>query len=113
MSSWKDLYSEVKRRKMEALDKKDVVKAVEKHGKILAIEGRYEHPRKVIDHMYAAKHITIRPRDIIKHNLSDYDVVLIGCPGDKIPHSAFFVSLAVIFCHFACCISLITPSKKG
>jgi hypothetical protein len=29
MSSWKDLYSEVKKRKMEALDKKDVVKAVE------------------------------------------------------------------------------------
>jgi len=89
MSSWKDLYSEVKKRKMEALDKKDVVKAVEKHGKILAIEGRYEHPRKVIDHMYAAKHITIRPTEIMKHNLSDYDVVLIGCPGDKIPHSAF------------------------
>ncbi|GAG76772.1 unnamed protein product, partial [marine sediment metagenome] len=89
MSSWKDLYSEVKRRKMEALDKKDVVKAVEKHGKILAVEGRYEHPRKVIDHMYAAKHITIKPNDIMKHNLSDYDVVLIGCPGDKIPHSAF------------------------
>ncbi|MHA1486273.1 MAG: PHD finger domain-containing protein [Promethearchaeota archaeon] len=89
MSSWKDLYSEVKRRKMEALDKKDVVKAVEKHGRILAVEGRYEHPRKVIDHMYAAKHITIKPNDIMKHNLSDYDVVLIGCPGDKIPHSAF------------------------
>jgi len=78
MSSWKDLYSEVKQRKMEALDKKDVVKAVEKHGRILAVEGRYEKPKKVIDHMYA-----------MKYNLSDYDVVLIGCPGDKIPHSAF------------------------
>ena len=89
MSSWKDLYSEVKQRKMEALDKKDVVKAVEKHGKILAVEGRYEKPKKVIDHMYAAKHITIKPTDIMKYNLSDYDVVLIGCPGDKIPHSAF------------------------
>ncbi len=40
MSSEKDLYSEVKRRKMEALGKKDVVKAVEKHGRILAVEGR-------------------------------------------------------------------------
>ena len=39
--SWKDLYSEVKKRKMEALDKKEVVQAVEKHGKILAISGRY------------------------------------------------------------------------
>ena len=89
MSSWKDLYSEVKRRKMEALNKKDVVKAVEKHGKILAVEGRFEKPEKVINHMYAAKALTINPKDILKHNLNDYDVVLIGCPGDKIPHSAF------------------------
>jgi len=89
MSSWKDLYSEVKRRKMEALDKKDVVKAVESHGKILAVEGRYEKPKKVVDHMYAAVHETIRPKDFMKRNLSDYDVVLIGCPGDQIPHSAY------------------------
>lgn len=89
MSSWKDLYSEVKARKMEALNKKDVVEAVEKHGRILAVEGRFEKPKKVIDHMYAATHLTIRPTEIMKYNLTDYDVVLIGCPGDKIPHSAF------------------------
>jgi hypothetical protein len=98
MSSWKDLYSEVKRRKMEALNKKDIVEAVEKHGKILAIEGRFEKPEKVIKHMYAAKKLTIKPKEILKHNLKEYDLVLIGCPGDKIPHSAFpkiseFVSL--------------------
>ncbi|NHJ23009.1 MAG: hypothetical protein EAX89_00435 [Candidatus Lokiarchaeota archaeon] len=88
MSSWKDLYSEVKKRKMEALNKKDVVEAVEKHGKILAIEGRYEKPKKVVDHMYAAKHETIKPTEIMKYNLGDFDVVLIGCPGDQIPSSA-------------------------
>jgi len=87
--SWKDLYSEVKQRKMEALNKKEVVKAVEKHGKILAVEGRFEKPKKVIDHMYAAEHLTISPKDIMKYNLVNYDVVLIGCPGDKIPHSAY------------------------
>lgn len=89
MSSWKDLYSEVKQRKMEALNKKDVVKAVEKHGKILAVEGRYEKPKKIIDHMYAAIRETIKPKQIMKYNLNDYDVVLIGCPGDDIPHSAY------------------------
>ena len=89
MSSWKDLYSEVKKRKMEALDKKEVVNAVEKYGKILAVKGRYEKPEKVVDHMYAAKHDTIRPHDIMKYNLNDYDVVLIGCPGDEIPHSGY------------------------
>lgn len=89
MSSWKDLYSEVKQRKMEALNKKDVVKAVEEHGKILAVEGRYEKPKKIIEHMYAAAHETIKPKQIMKYNLKDYDVVLIGCPGDGVPHSAY------------------------
>ena len=89
MSSWKDLYSEVKRRKMEALDKREVVKAVEEHGKILAVEGRYEKPKKIIDHIYAATHLTIKPKSIVKYDLKDYDVVLIGCPGDGIPHSAY------------------------
>ena len=80
MSSWKDLYSEVKRRKMEALDKKDVVKAVESHGKILAVEGRYEKPEKVVNHMYASVHETIKPKHFMKKNLNDYDVVLIDAP---------------------------------
>ncbi|HEC37891.1 MAG TPA: hypothetical protein ENI29_06615, partial [bacterium] len=52
--SFKDIYSEVKKRKMEALNKKDVVKAVEKHGKILAVRGRYEKPKKIVEHMYAS-----------------------------------------------------------
>ncbi len=87
--SWKDLYSEVKKRKMEALDKKDVVKAVEKHGKILAVNGRYEKPKKVIDHMYASLKKVIREKEIMKESLSQYDVVLIGCPGSDIPHAAY------------------------
>jgi hypothetical protein len=88
MSSWKDLYSEVKKRKLEALNKKDVVKAVEQHGKILAINGRFEKPKKVIDHMYASVKKVIKPEDILKIDLNRYDVVLIGCPGDKIPSAA-------------------------
>ena len=88
MSSWKDLYSEVKKRKLEALNKKDVVKAVEQHGKILAINGRFEKPKKVIDHMYASVKKVIKPEDVLKIDLNRYDVVLIGCPGDKIPSAA-------------------------
>ncbi|MBY8982959.1 MAG: hypothetical protein KGD57_08425, partial [Candidatus Lokiarchaeota archaeon] len=60
MSDWKNLYSEVRKRKIEALNKKDVVKAVEKHGRILAIEGEYEKPEKVIDHMYAAEKLFLK-----------------------------------------------------
>jgi hypothetical protein len=86
--SWKDLYSEVKKRKMEALNKKDVVEAVEKHGKILAIDGKYEKPKKVIEHMYASTKKVIKENEIMKINLSLYDVVLIGCPGSDIPYSA-------------------------
>ena len=87
--SWKDLYSEVKKRKMEALNKKDVVQAVEKHGKILAVNGRYEKPKKVIEHMYASLKNVIREKEIMKEDLARYDVVLIGCPGSDIPHAAY------------------------
>jgi len=87
--SLKDIYSEVKKRKMEALNKKDVVKAVEKHGKILAISGRYEKPKKVVEHMYASVKKVVKEREIMKENLSQYDVVLIGCPGSDIPHAAY------------------------
>ena len=87
--SLKDIYSEVKKRKMEALNKKDVVEAVEKHGKILAISGRYEKPKKVIEHMYASVKNVVKEREIMKENLSQYDVVLIGCPGSDIPKAAY------------------------
>jgi hypothetical protein len=86
--SWKDLYSEVKKRKMEALNKKDVVQAVEKHGKILAVSGRYEKPKKVIEHMYASLKKIIREKEIMKENLSQYDVVLVGCPGSDLPYAS-------------------------
>ncbi|MHA2009410.1 MAG: hypothetical protein ACXABO_18895 [Promethearchaeota archaeon] len=86
--SLKDIYSEVKKRKMEALDKKDVVKAVEKHGKILAVNGRYEKPKKIIEHMYASLKKVVNDKVIMKENLTQYDVVLIGCPGNGIPFAA-------------------------
>ncbi len=86
--SWKDLYSEVKKRKMETLNKKDVVKAVERHGKILAVNGRFEKPKKVIEHSYAAVKKVIKEKEILKENLSDYDVILIGCPGSDISPEA-------------------------
>jgi len=86
--SWKDLYSEVKKRKMEALNKKDVVQAVEKHGKILAVSGKYEKPKKVIEHMYASLKKVIREKEIMREDLSQYDVILIGCPGSDIPNAS-------------------------
>lgn len=47
MSDWKDLYSEVKKRKESALNKKDVVNAVEKYGKILAIKEDLKNLKKL------------------------------------------------------------------
>ncbi len=72
---------------MEALNKKDVVNAVEKHGKILAVEGRFEKPKKIISHMYAYEKRVVKPEDLMNIDLNQYDVVLIGCPGDKISGS--------------------------
>jgi hypothetical protein len=97
--SWKDLYSEVKKRKMEALNKKDIVKAVEKHGKILAIEGKFEKPEEIIKNMYVSEYKIIKYEkkekyknrminEILNVDFNLYDVVLIGCPGDEIPFSA-------------------------
>ena len=80
--SFKDIYSEVKRRKMEALNKRDVVQAVERHGKILAIDGDFEKPKKVVPHLYGFEKKVIKPKDILKIDLNLYDVVLIGCPGN-------------------------------
>jgi hypothetical protein len=84
---WKNLYSEVKNRKMQALGKQEIVKAVEKHGKILAIKGKYEKPEKCIGNCYASVKEIIRPEDVPKQTLSLYDVVLVGCPGSEIPKS--------------------------
>lgn len=85
--NWKDLYSEVKAKKMAALGKQDVVKAVEKHGKILGIRGKYEKPEKVLKYCYANVKDVIKPEQVPKTNLSKYDVVLVGCPGSEIPKS--------------------------
>ncbi|MHA1728440.1 MAG: hypothetical protein ACTSWY_06875 [Promethearchaeota archaeon] len=82
--SEKSLYSEVKKRKMAALGKKDLVKAVEKHGKILAIRGKYEKPENVIKYSYASVKDFINPERAHKKDLSRYDLVMVGCPGNKI-----------------------------
>ncbi|MFW9826882.1 MAG: hypothetical protein ACFFEY_04590 [Candidatus Thorarchaeota archaeon] len=87
--SWKDLYSEVKKRKMEALNKKEIVQAVEKHGKILAVNGRYEKPKKIIEYIYASYKKIIREKEIMKEDLYQYDVILIGCPGSDLPHASY------------------------
>ncbi|MFO7796595.1 MAG: PHD finger domain-containing protein [Promethearchaeati archaeon] len=93
MGDWKDLYSEVRKRKMEALNKKDVVEAVEKHGKILAIEGEYEKPDKIIEHIYAAEKQFVKKKNINKEirklDFDRFDVVLIGCSGRSIPAAAY------------------------
>ncbi|NMC05253.1 MAG: hypothetical protein GYA24_08585 [Candidatus Lokiarchaeota archaeon] len=83
--SEKDLYSEVKRRKMEALGKASIVKAVEQKGKVLSIKGQYDQPDKVMNYCYAAVKDTINPNQFNKVNLSNYDLVVIGCPGNEIP----------------------------
>jgi hypothetical protein len=83
--SEKDLYSEVKKRKMEALGKASIVKAVEQKGKVLSIKGQYDQPDKVMNYCYAAVKDTIGPNQFNKANISNYDLIVIGCPGNEIP----------------------------
>jgi len=81
------LYSEIKARKMKALGKESIVKAVEHDGKLLVIRGKYDKPETVLKHAYAAVKDVIRPEDVPKYSgrLKDYDLVVIGCPGTEIP----------------------------
>lgn len=87
MSEFKDLYSEIKARKMKALGKENIVKAVEHDGKLLVIRGKYDKPETVLKFAYCAVKDVIRPEDVPKYNgkLKDYDLVVIGCPGTEIP----------------------------
>jgi hypothetical protein len=89
LSEWKGLYDEIKQRKMSQSAKANIVKKVEKAGKLLAIEGKYEKPQTVVKHCYAAVKDIIKPEQAAKKVYSDYDVVLLGCPGTEIPKAAF------------------------
>ncbi|TXT54983.1 MAG: hypothetical protein BAJALOKI2v1_720008 [Promethearchaeota archaeon] len=93
MGDYKDLYSEVRKRKLEALNKKEIVKAVEKHGKILAFEGEYEKPKDVIGNMYASERKMIKRKKIEKKiweiDFNRFDLILIGCSGKTIPTAAY------------------------
>mgnify|MGYP006289981759 CR=1 FL=1 len=88
--SYKDLYSEVKKRKMEALNKKDVVKAVEKHGKMLFIDGKFEKAKKIYKEIYGNHDLIKRKNlsDVVATDFSKYDVVLVGRPGNNVPTAA-------------------------
>ena len=52
---WDQLYSEVKRRKMTALNKLKEVKAVEKHGGLIVIDGVHEKAEEIFELIYAKK----------------------------------------------------------
>ncbi|OLS14936.1 MAG: hypothetical protein RBG13Loki_1436, partial [Promethearchaeota archaeon CR_4] len=85
---WKDLYGEIKARKMQQSAKANIVKKVEKSGRLLFVEGKYEKST-VVSKVYAATRDVIRPTQAAKKVLSEYDLVVIGCPGTEIPKAAF------------------------
>jgi len=85
---WKDLYGEIKARKLSQSAKANIVKKVEKSGKLLFILGKYEKST-VVDKIYAAQRDVCKPEHAAKKILSEYDVVVIGCPGTEIPKAAF------------------------
>jgi len=72
---------------MESLGKANIVKAVEKNGKILSIKGEYDQPDKVMAYTYAAVKDATDPQHINKMDLTKYDLVVIGCSGKDIPAS--------------------------
>ena len=92
MSDWQDLYSEVKRRKLQAQNKKKIVKAVEKHGGLLILEGKYEKAHEIFDYIYAKDKKILEGDEISKildWDLNKYNLIIIGCPGLDVPTKAF------------------------
>lgn len=92
MSEWETLYSEVRRRKIEALNKKKVVKAVEKIGGFLVLEGKYEKASLIFQYIYAKNKKILEGKQInqiLDLDLMQYDLILIGCPGLDVPIEAY------------------------
>ncbi|MHA1147773.1 MAG: hypothetical protein ACTSR8_05970 [Promethearchaeota archaeon] len=92
MSEWENLYSEVRKRKLEALNKKKVVKKVEKTGGFLALDGKYEKTSLIFQYIYAKNKKILEGKQIeriLDWDLTQYDLILIGCPGLDVPREAY------------------------
>ena len=87
------LYSEVRRRKITALNKVHAVTAVEKHAGLLVFDGVHEKADQIFDFIYANKKKIVEDRveigKTINEGLDQYNMIIIGCPGSNIPEEAF------------------------
>ena len=84
MDNWEDLYSEVRKRKLKAPEKKKVVQAVEKYGGLLVLEGKYEKAEQIFDFIYANRKTLLYENEfdqILDLDLNQFDLMVIGCPG--------------------------------
>jgi hypothetical protein len=91
MSDWEDLYSEVRKRKLKAPEKKKVVQAVEKYGGLLVLDGKYEKAEQIFNFIYAKQKKLLHENEfdqILDIDLNQYDLIVIGCPGLELPRQA-------------------------
>ncbi len=91
MDNWEDLYSEVRKRKLQVLDKKKVVQAVEKYGGLLILDGKYEKAEQIFKFIYANQKQLLHENEfdqILDLDLNQYDLIVIGCPGLEVPRQA-------------------------
>ena len=89
---WEDLYSEVRKRKVQVLDKKKVVEAVEKYGGLLVLDGKYEKAEQIFKFIYANQKKLLHENEydqILDLDLNQYDLIVIGCPGLEVPRQAY------------------------
>jgi len=72
---------EVHRLKMRNAQKSRVVEAVQTRGRILGVQGSMDSVQSVIPLCYAAVRDVVVPGAAPDRALSDYHVVVVGCPG--------------------------------
>jgi len=90
---WDELYTEVRRRKITALNKIHAVKAVEKHAGLLVLDGVHEKAGHIFDFIYANKKKIVEDRveigETIDAGLDEYNMIIVGCPGSNIPEEKY------------------------
>jgi len=62
-------------------DKAKIIKTAKERGRLLAVRGSMDYVENVLPHCYAAEKLLIDPNSP-PENLTDFDVVFIGCPGE-------------------------------
>lgn len=125
MSDTGKLFDQVLKDKVRTIpDKARLIETAQKKGRLLAVRGSMDYIEQVVPHVHASEKLVINAYER-PNNLADFDVVLVGCPGELnladwgAPIEAFLASGGVLMTTDWCLKSIVqrlfpnTVRKKG